>query len=290
VGVSVGQAADRLGELVAAGLAVASEATPGSYAAAAPHDVLLPALLAREMQLAQARHRLVRLASRHASRTANGPAYTGVRVADGGAETLKLYQTLLESAEETIAGVDAPPYVGDPLEGDPAIFAALRRGVRIRTLYDRQALDVPVRLADLEEGVRAGEEARVGDAPAKFAIADERTALLLSYRDDGTPYAMLISEPALVAGVVALFEACWDAATPLRITGHDSSLDGRPDDTDKRLLAMLAAGYTDAEIGASLGWSDRRVRRHIATVYERLDATSRFQAGYQAYVRGWLSA
>ncbi|MEV1178920.1 helix-turn-helix transcriptional regulator [Nonomuraea sp. NPDC049784] len=53
---------------------------------------------------------------------------------------------------------------------------------------------------------------------------------------------------------------------------------------------MLTAGLTDAAIAAHLGWSDRTVRRHVRAMMVRLDAHTRFQAGYQAVVRGWLDA
>jgi DNA-binding NarL/FixJ family response regulator len=37
-----------------------------------------------------------------------------------------------------------------------------------------------------------------------------------------------------------------------------------------------------------LGWSERTVRKHIDGMRHRLDADTRFEAGYQAVLRGWL--
>lgn len=45
---------------------------------------------------------------------------------------------------------------------------------------------------------------------------------------------------------------------------------------------------TDETAGKRLGLSLRTVRRQMAGLMERLDATSRFEAGLKAAQRGWL--
>ncbi|MGW6614033.1 LuxR C-terminal-related transcriptional regulator [Streptomyces erythrochromogenes] len=58
--------------------------------------------------------------------------------------------------------------------------------------------------------------------------------------------------------------------------------------TERELLRLLAGGLTDDGAGQRLGISSRTVSRHMASIMERLGATSRFEAGLKAAQRGWL--
>ncbi|MFD5485064.1 response regulator transcription factor [Streptomyces virginiae] len=53
-------------------------------------------------------------------------------------------------------------------------------------------------------------------------------------------------------------------------------------------MRLLAGGLTDDAAGQRLGISSRTVSRHMASIMERLGATSRFEAGLKAAQRGWL--
>lgn len=44
----------------------------------------------------------------------------------------------------------------------------------------------------------------------------------------------------------------------------------------------MTKGYKDEMVARRLGMSVRTCRRHIAEITEQLEATSRFQAGYNA--------
>ncbi|MHA6761546.1 response regulator transcription factor [Streptacidiphilus sp. PAMC 29251] len=59
-------------------------------------------------------------------------------------------------------------------------------------------------------------------------------------------------------------------------------------DTERELLRLLGSGLTDDTAGLRLGLSTRTVRRHMASIMERLNAASRFEAGIKAAQRGWL--
>jgi DNA-binding NarL/FixJ family response regulator len=61
-----------------------------------------------------------------------------------------------------------------------------------------------------------------------------------------------------------------------------------PDAETSALLAMLAAGMTDASIARSLEWSMRTTQRRMAQLMSELGVTSRFQAGLAVRDRGWL--
>jgi DNA-binding NarL/FixJ family response regulator len=54
------------------------------------------------------------------------------------------------------------------------------------------------------------------------------------------------------------------------------------------VLRLLASGLTDEAVARKVGLSARTVRRTIASLSDRLQANSRFQAGAQAVRRGWI--
>ena len=60
------------------------------------------------------------------------------------------------------------------------------------------------------------------------------------------------------------------------------------DEVDAPLLTLLTAGLGDDAIGRQLNVSPRTVRRRVATLMDRLDARTRFQAGIQAKARGLI--
>jgi DNA-binding CsgD family transcriptional regulator len=211
--------------------------------------------------------------------------------------------TLIGGARQVIRFVDTPPYLGDPLTVNPVELKVLDRGVVCRVLYDRQALDVPSRLADLEAGIRAGELARVGDTPGKLIVIDDDTAAIVSAPPGAEQRLQITHQPLLITAVTTLFDEYWERALPVHITElgraavtqraptPDPSAQARdepPTEVQRELVHLLAAGRTDLEIGAELGWSDRTVRRHVAITLDQLGTSTRFRAGYEAYVRGWL--
>lgn len=58
--------------------------------------------------------------------------------------------------------------------------------------------------------------------------------------------------------------------------------DGELDDTDRRLLTMLASGMQDDTIARQLHVSTRTVGRTVANLVQRLGVKTRFQAGVYA--------
>jgi hypothetical protein len=194
---------------------------------------------------------------------------------------------------EQIRACDAPPYPeANPAQVNTTELDHLRRGIRYRILYDRRALDVPGRLADLEAGIAAGEQARVADVPLKMTIVDESVAVLPVRHPPDVESRLVIRDPVLLRALSALFEMYWERALPLRVSGGLAQLSGDaegPSADEAHLLPLLVAGLTDQEIAAQLTLSDRTVRSRVRAMMARLDATTRFQAGYQAVARGWLA-
>lgn len=86
---------------------------------------------------------------------------------------------------------------------------------------------------------------------------------------------------------MSLFEQTWESAVPLG-ADHRRQGDDGVSASDRELLRLLASGLTDEGAGKRLGISVRTVRRQMAALMERLNATSRFEAGLKAAQRGWL--
>jgi DNA-binding NarL/FixJ family response regulator len=60
------------------------------------------------------------------------------------------------------------------------------------------------------------------------------------------------------------------------------------DRRDRTILALMAAGATDATIARQTGISQRTVERRVRALMDQLGAGTRFQAGVQAARRGLI--
>ncbi|WP_236652391.1 response regulator transcription factor [Streptacidiphilus neutrinimicus] len=99
--------------------------------------------------------------------------------------------------------------------------------------------------------------------------------------------ALHVTEPGIVNALLELFEQAWGTAVPLGAVRPEDPATGLTD-TERELLRLLGQGLTDEAAGQRLGIADRTVRRQMASIMERLGATSRFEAGIKAAQRGWL--
>ena len=89
----------------------------------------------------------------------------------------------------------------------------------------------------------------------------------------------------LVDSLVALFEAIWRVAAPLRldVQGEDIT----PEERELRqVVSLMAAGLGDARIAHMLGISERTVKTHLGHLFEKLGVTSRTEAIKVATRRG----
>ena len=183
--------------------------------------------------------------------------------------------TLTTAGREVLVAATTPD---EPLRR--ADHDNLRRGVRYRVLVPECVRGHPAVVLRLGRLVAAGAEIRtVAQVPTNVTVVDGRVALLA--HDRSVRDVAVVSLPAVVDTVVALFERLWTVAVPL--TGPDE-LCGR----ERELLALLSAGCTDESAAARLGVSVRTVRRMMSVIMARLGARSRFQAGLRAADRGML--
>lgn len=133
--------------------------------------------------------------------------------------------------------------------------------------------------------VRSGGEARVGpSAPIKLLIAD-RTRALIPLDRPGVAGVVHFRAAVVVEALIMLFETVWSLASPYRAHRNDS-------DTltpfERHIVTLMCTGMKDDQLAAAVHVSVRTVRRHIASILDKLGVTTRFAAGAQAAKRGWI--
>ncbi|HEY2058233.1 helix-turn-helix domain-containing protein [Amycolatopsis sp. NBC_01480] len=288
-GLSAQQVARALSRLATGGLASRVPGRPARYLAAPP-DIALGGLAAeRAAELRGARAAIEDLMEVHreASRFTH-PAEL-VEVVTGAENIDSRVRRLQDGARTQIRGFDRPPYVSPPGGNLGHEHRRLTDGVAYRVIYDREAIALPGRLhGDILISGTHGERSRVRpQLPIKMVLADEQTAVIpISSSPHVVDAAYIIHASALLDALVTLFEAEWDRAVPLN-EALNPATSGRDPETSE-LLALLAAGQTDAGIGRALGWSPRTTQRRVRALMTELNATTRFQAGMNARERGWL--
>lgn len=164
---------------------------------------------------------------------------------------------------------------------------ALRRGVTIRAVCQDSFRNDTGTLAYARRLIECGSQMRtVPTVPVQMIIVDRRTAVVPLEADTPRAGALEVHSAGIVTALQTFFEQIWQAGTPLGNEVLRDSNDCTPG--ERSLLQMTAAGYTDEAAARKLGVSLRTVRRMMAQLMERLDATSRFQAGVHAAKLGWL--
>lgn len=287
------QAAAELQNLASLGLAFRVTGRPVRYRAIAP-DLAISTLIAqRESELRDARadmHRLTEVFL-ETSRVRHPDAH--VEVVHGTPNIARLVGRVHEQTQHQLRGFDRPPYSQDPGTSYSQESSRLAAGVTYRVIYDSAALAIPGRMHDdIIPSSSAGEQARTRpELPIKLIISDDQLALIpaaVTSRSIDTTF--VIHRSPILDALIALFEAEWARATPIpgAAAAPGAPLAGRPDPDTASLLAMLAAGMTDASIARSRSWSMRTTQRRMRQLMTELGVTSRFQAGVAARDKGWL--
>ncbi|MEV6580503.1 LuxR C-terminal-related transcriptional regulator [Streptomyces sp. NPDC051582] len=167
--------------------------------------------------------------------------------------------------------------------------AAMSRGVTVLTLYQDSVRHDPATLDYARWMVQRGGAVRTCPTlPPRMLVFDREVAVVPLDPSDTKRGALCTREAGIVAALVALFEQTWNTAVPLG-TGHTRDGGSGLTPPEQELLRLLACGITDEVAGRRLGISARSVRRQMAGLMERLDASSRFEAGMKATQHGWLN-
>jgi two-component system response regulator DevR len=77
-----------------------------------------------------------------------------------------------------------------------------------------------------------------------------------------------ILDPAITARVMDLFKSAGSGRDPLAVLSPQ----------EKRVLALIAEGNTNREVGAKLDLSEKTVKNYLSTIFEKLHVTRRAEA------------
>lgn len=242
-------------------------------------------LAARQAQLAASRAAVTRLvAERAETRAAHGERLMGMDAIQARLELL-MRQATTECLGVHPGATHLPQDLAAGREGNAE---AITRGVTVKSLYQDATRNDPHTTAYAQWLVSLGSEVRTAPLlPQRLVIIDRTQALVPIDPTDTRKGALHITEPGILTALNELFEQAWATATPLGATHTNDPATGLTD-TERQLLRLLANGHTDDTTGQRLGISSRTVNRHMASIMERLGATSRFEAGIKAAQKGWL--
>ncbi|MEV4546278.1 helix-turn-helix domain-containing protein [Micromonospora echinaurantiaca] len=279
-----------LAGLAGKGLVEVRSEPAGLIRAAPPDPTLKLRALQRMDELRRAQAVIAQLAERF---EANGPAGGGadsVEVVRGARAIAERYAMLQREATQDIRALSRRPAVAVPATDNVAQREALRAGVRYRVVYDRDLLDpdspqIPLLL---EEWAALGEEMRVAAVPFKLMVIDRRQAALVPPDlAPGEPVLLVVRARPVVDCLTWIVDRIWESALPVP-TALSSLPDGPLAVEDRRLLALLLAGYTDQAIASQLGVSMRTVQRRVQRLLGLAGVQSRIQLGWQAARRKWI--
>ncbi len=243
------------------GLLIRSPTRPARFAPVAPDAAVEALARQRQEEIERARLGAARLAEQF--RIASGDA-SPVGFAQ---EPDAIVRRLAQAGREVLI-LGRPPHHG----------AQMKPGLTYRTVYCRSSLDSPEALARARELALLGERGRVLDGvPLDLMVCDGELGLM------PVDHRILVVHPSpLLDGLLALFEALWERATPLwPPRSRPVAPDGLTAD-DELLLALSASGLTDEAIARRMGVALRTVERRMRRVMNLLNAQTRFQAGLQA--------
>lgn len=269
------------------GMVIRSPGRPSRFSPSPPDIAVEVLALRRQEEIARARLVGAALVSR--IRQENPPAgELPVEVVRGRQAVAQRFRQIQQMARQELAILDKPPYVVDPDGAQHLLQREVQsRGVRYRTIYDRDALASAGRVEKMRQLAASGEDARVlAGVPMKLVIADRRIGLVPHELPNEDETVVLLRSSALLDGLITLFDTLWERATPL---WPDAPSDAWSTN-DQQLLALLAAGLTDQAIARKLGVALRTVERRVRRVMDGLGARTRFQAGLQAAIRGLFRA
>lgn len=236
------------------------------------------------------RRSLDRLVNEYRSRQ---PAAVGYEQVDGGSALVYRIRELCASTTGALHSLGFDPGLRSPLlqagiDTLPNEMTRLaERRVQVFSIGHDSARRKPESLHYLQTLQTTG--ARVRTVPAITTwtvIFDSVAALVPDEPERPDSGAVVIHGVGVVRLLRVLFDHLWWNGVDLTQQLPSGPGGLRPAETE--LLKLLAEGMTDQAAARRLGVSLRTVRRWASELSARLGASSRFQAGMLAKVKGWV--
>ncbi|MFF3439986.1 helix-turn-helix domain-containing protein [Streptosporangium sp. NPDC002721] len=265
------------------------------FAVVAPDIVLGSQLLRRQQALDWARREVDRLSEEYRDNARRRDAGRLVEVLPDRGVLRERLDHLQENARREVLSLCRSRAIALPAEENLAEPDALRRGVEYRVVYERTLLEEPGMQANVAYGVKLGEQARAAPClPVRLTIVDREVAVIPLVQEAGVsePTAALVRGGQLLEALIALFEGCWERATPLRIAEDGALAEGTRScplgSDDLYLVSLLVAGVPDKSIATQLGVSHRTVQRRVSNIMELAGAQTRMQLAWRVATEHWL--
>lgn len=263
-----------------------------------PPDVAMPAFAAE----LEARARMVRSTAQSLSRVYLRARAAGRTDATSGAVLLEslvdvaqaLHQVTTTAQEWVLSSRAASPLSRYLLEAPRQISTTPFLNshgdpLDVRLDIDPGLLPEPNALEIMEARVEAGDEVRLTTGvPFTGAVNDQGLAMIDLGDDGGSPVGILLNPTAGSGRVRAVLEFAWRLGTPWQPAGAPTSDLDVLEPRDRGILRLMAGGVSDAAIARQMGISSRTVERRVRVLLDRLNATTRFQAGVQAARQGLI--
>lgn len=155
----------------------------------------------------------------------------------------------------------------------------LRRGIKMRTIYQHTALFSQATAAYVERVGALGAQVRTSGAPLIRLLAFDQSTAVISSQDDPMA-AIVVRDPSIVRFIVSVFEYMWVDADPFPVETRKEEARAVTDKHKATIIRKLVDGATDDVIARELGMSVRTCRRHIAEIMKEIGAKTRMNAGY----------
>ncbi|UGY95069.1 helix-turn-helix transcriptional regulator [Streptomyces gobiensis] len=280
-----------------AGLGLLQPCPSGGWAAVSPEtaaDTLLAAaqkdVLERQSAIAATRARLHALTGEYLEARSMRSAKGSIEIIEG---IDNIRSVIDDLARNCTSSADAL-IPGSSLSEEgiraaiPLDLETLARGVRIRTLLQHSARKHRPTAQYAATISSAGAQVRsTGVIPSQMLIYDNDCGVLPVDPADTAVGVVLVRDPAVLSFLQRLFDHHWERG--LDFTAEEQTNGPEPTQLERDVLLLLAAGKKNEVIAHHLCISPRSVSRIVATLMDRLGATSRFQAGVRAAMNGWLS-
>jgi DNA-binding NarL/FixJ family response regulator len=157
--------------------------------------------------------------------------------------------------------------------------AMLRRGVRMRTIYQHTArYDAPT-ASYVERVSTLGAEVRtLGDSLMRMIVFDKEVGIIEVRSHPHS--ALLIREPNVLDFMVAAFDRAWISAMPFPASAARNDVKQVSNEISRLIISLLAEGSNDKAIARRLGMSERTCQRYVRQILDQTGARTRFEAGY----------
>ncbi|MFF7194329.1 MULTISPECIES: LuxR C-terminal-related transcriptional regulator [unclassified Streptomyces] len=155
------------------------------------------------------------------------------------------------------------------------------RGIRVRVIYPESLLRSPKYTWYLHRLLDIGVEVRLLEhSPFDILLFDRHTACVPGDPERPGESMLLIRGSALLKGYTALYEDYWLRASPVVLAAPPAPAEGpEVNDQERTVIRLMASGLSDDQIARKMGVHRRTVQRAVAKLMDRLNASSRFEAG-----------